>query len=205
VAASALRRAGAAALAAGLATGLVLSCSVPRSGRAERINADDVPFGLAEAAPTTTTTILPPDAALLLDGDFSETVTLYFAQDTRFVAVSRTLNAPLTLDAVVDALTRGPRPEDGAAITRSVIGEGDVEQVTSRGGVATVQLGAKFPELPPAEQRLGIAQLVLTLTERPGIGQVGFAVNGQPADVPRADGSLDQGPLSRDDYRTLLR
>jgi len=79
-----------------------------------------------------------------------------------------------------------------------------VERVTARGGVAIVQLGAKFPELPPSEQSLGIAQLVLTLTDRPGIGQVSFSLNGQPTDVPRADGSLDRGPLAHDDYRTLL-
>jgi hypothetical protein len=192
---------------AGLATlGLLATaCGVPDNGGAQRINASEVPFGLAEPAPTTTTTTLALlDSGLLAGTDLSE-VTLYFAQDARFVAVTRTIGAPLTLNAVVEALTLGPLPEDGAAGTRSVIGTGDVEQVTSRGGVATVELGSKFPELPPAEQRLGIAQLVLTLTARPGIGQVSFSINGQPADVPRADGYLDRGPLSRDDYRTLLQ
>jgi spore germination protein GerM len=190
------------------AIGLVIaSCGVPDHGRAQRINAADVPFGLAEPAPTTTTTapFPPPDSGLLSDGEMTEAVTLYFAQDARFVAVNRAIGPPLTLNAVVDALSQGPLPEDGAEGTRSVIGTGDVEQVTSRAGVATVELGSKFPELPPAEQRLGIAQLVLTLTDRPGIGQVAFAINGQPADVPRADGYLDRGPISRDDYRTLLR
>jgi hypothetical protein len=180
------------------------ACGVPDHGRAQRLNAADVPFGLAEPAPTTTSAVLSPESGLL-GGDLTESVTLYFAQDARFVAVDRTIGAPLTLNAVVDALTKGPLPEDDAEGTRSVIGTGDVEQVTARGGVATVTLGSKFPELPPAEQRLGIAQLVLTLTARPGIGQVGFSLNGQPADVPRADGYLDRGPLSRDDYRTLLR
>ena len=184
---------------------LTIACGVPEHGGAQRINEADVPFGLAEPAPTTTTSSFHlGEPGLLAGGDLAD-VTLYFAQDARFVAVSRTIAAPLTLNVVVDALTRGPLPEDGAEGTRSVIGTGDVEQVTSRGGVATVELGNKFPELPPAEQRLGIAQLVLTLTARPGIGQVSFAINGQPADVPRADGYLDRGPLSRDDYRTLLR
>ena len=182
------------------------SCGVPDHSRAQRINAADVPFGLAEPAPTTTTAPFPPpDSGLLSDGEMTEAVTLYFAQDARFVAVNRAIGPPLTLNAVVDALSQGPLPQDGAEGTRSVIGTGDVEQVTSRAGVATVELGSKFPELPPAEQRLGIAQLVLTLTDRPGIGQVAFAINGQPADVPRADGYLDRGTISRDDYRTLLR
>ena len=187
------------------ALGLVTaSCGVPDHGRVQHINATEVPFGLAEPAATTTTTP-PPDSGLLTGGDLAEAVTLYFAQDARFVAVSRPIGPPLTLNAVVAALSQGPQPEDGAEGIRSVIGNGDVEQVTSRGGVAIVELGSRFPELPPAEQRLGIAQLVLTLTARPGIGQVSFAINGQPADVPRADGYLDRGPLSRDDYRTLLR
>jgi hypothetical protein len=181
------------------------ACGVPAHSRAERIDAGKVPFGLAAPSPTTTSsTIPPPDSGILTSGDITEGVTLYFPAGPHFVAVNRTLGAPLTLNAVVDALTKGPRPEDLAASARSVIGEGDVERVTSRGGVAIVQLGAKFPELPPSEQSLGVAQLVLTLTDRPGIGQVSFMLNGQPADVPRANGTLDRGPLSHDDYAALL-
>src|SRR4051812_36017225 len=94
------------ALAALLSLGLLTTaCGVPDHSGARRINEADVPFGLAEPAATTTTSPFPlGEPGLLAGGDRAE-VTLYFAQDARFVAVSRTIAAPLTLNVVVDALT----------------------------------------------------------------------------------------------------
>jgi spore germination protein GerM len=51
-----------------------------------------------------------------------------------------------------------------------------------------------------------VAQIVLTLTSRPGIGQVLFSVDGVPTGVPRGRGDL-AGPLTPvtfDDYSSLV-
>ena len=80
-----------------------------------------------------------------------------------------------------------------------------MENIRVRTGIASVELGARFRELPLSEQRLAVAQLVLTLTDRPGIGQVLFTVNEEAVEVPRLNGSIARGPVSRDDYQPPAR
>jgi hypothetical protein len=60
--------------------------------------------------------------------------------------------------------------------------------------------------LSPIDQRLAIAQLVLTFTSRPGIGQAIFSVNEVPIAVPRGRGDLSKPgePVSYDDYTSLI-
>ncbi|MDH4145999.1 MAG: GerMN domain-containing protein, partial [Acidimicrobiia bacterium] len=133
-----------------------------------------------------------------------ERVLLYFATESNLVEVRVQLPVPVTLARLLEALT--VRPElAGSPNLRTVLGPEDVQSVTTLGGVATVDLGSRFSELPVAEQRLAVAQMVLTLTSQAGVGQVRFTVAGQEADVPRADGSIARSAVSRDDYATLLR
>lgn len=69
------------------------------------------------------------------------------------------------------------------------------------GGVATVDLDEAFALLDGRDQRITLAQLVFTLTGRPGVGRVSFTVEGDPVDIPRGDGTLTSGSVSRDAYR----
>jgi spore germination protein GerM len=75
-------------------------------------------------------------------------------------------------------------------------------------GVATIELSPGFFEqVPPQDQLLAIGQIVLTVTEVGGIGQVLFTQGGNPLGVPRGpSGGLSDGkePLSRRDYQELL-
>jgi spore germination protein GerM len=74
-------------------------------------------------------------------------------------------------------------------------------------GVASVDsTRGLLDTLSPLDQRLAVAQIVLTLTSRPGIGQVLFSVDGVPTGVPRGRGDL-AGPLTPvtfDDYSSLV-
>ena len=74
-------------------------------------------------------------------------------------------------------------------------------------GVATITLPPGFFEqIPPEDQLLAIGQIVLTVTEVGGIGQVLFVQDGLPRAVPRRSGGSSDGvtPLSRRDYTDLL-
>jgi hypothetical protein len=75
-------------------------------------------------------------------------------------------------------------------------------------GVATVDLvGEVFEDIPGGvEQRRAVAQIVLTLTQRPGVGQVSFTLDGEPLQVPKLGNVLsDPGePVARIDYVSLL-
>jgi spore germination protein GerM len=193
-----------------LLAGSVLAgaCSVPTDNQAHVVPNDQVPFGLADPVTTTTaatTTTAVESSAITTTTVGPESVRLYFAQDSQFVAVPRRMARPVTLQAVVEGLAGGPHPPDEPGNLRSVVGNGDVKGVVLRAGIASVQLDAKFIELPPAEQRLAVAQLVLTLTERPGVGQVTFQVLEQPADVPLPNGRLTKAAVSRDDYASMLK
>lgn len=205
------RVAGAARLAARKAlAGLVLvpgtllgGCGVPAQSRAQIVAPDDVPFGLATGDSTTTTSEAVGFDPIL----DTQAVPLYFSDGNRIVAVIREVAGPSLLLNVVHALAVKPSgaPEAGESPEyRSAVGPDDVVDVTVQAGIATVELADSFRDLPTAEQRLAVAQLVLTLTDQPGIGQVAFEVGEQPVPVPRADGTLAREKVSRDDFMELL-
>jgi spore germination protein GerM len=75
------------------------------------------------------------------------------------------------------------------------------------GGVANVNSKIGYLDsIKPNEQRLAIAQIVLTLTSQPGIGQVTFSVGGKPIGVPRGRGDIAGAgiPVTFDDYKMLI-
>jgi spore germination protein GerM len=171
------------------------SCGVPNSDF-DHIDEDAVPFGLAE---TPSTQSVPSTTADLAQQD----VILYFVRDRELVPVTRRLPAPVSLDDVVAALVDGPAPEAGRDV-RSALSEDLVEKSETRAGVATVAVTTSFKDLATTEQRLAVAQLVVTLTGRPGVGQVAFTIDGEPVPVPTGDGLLAGRPVSRDDFTSVL-
>ena len=92
---------------------------------------------------------------------------------------------------------------------RTLLPEDLVNSVVESGtGYVTVDLaGEPFDLIDAADQRAAIAQIVLTLVSRPGVGQVQFTRDGELMRVPRRDGlQSDPGELvSRQDYESLLR
>ncbi|MFN0026930.1 MAG: GerMN domain-containing protein [Acidimicrobiales bacterium] len=178
-------------------------CGVPAQTHAQIVAEDDVPFGLASSNSSTTSTTAVMGFDPLLD---TGVVALYFSDGTRIVAVTREVAGPSMLLNVVHALAVKPGTPVvvGSPEYRSAVGPDDVVEVTVQAGIATVELADSFRDLPTTEQRLAVAQLVLTLTDQPGIGQVAFVVGDQPVPVPRADGTLAREKVSRDDFMELL-
>lgn len=173
----------------------VAGCGVSAEKAPTVANDESVPFGLLSPnAPT----LVPPATA-----PTSEPVTLYFISGDRLVAVERRLDPPVSLTAVVAALAEPPL--DQGAVLRSATGPPfGVAQTKLSAGVVQVDLLPSVASLGGDAQLLAIAQLVCTLTGRPGIGQVGFTLAGAPVDVPRGDGTLTSSAVSRDDYASLI-
>lgn len=183
------------AIAAALVTLAVAGCGVPSDSDARRIAPDELPAALS--APTSTSTTLPPESR--------QFVQLFYVRADRLVPTIDEIAVNPTLNEVLAALVSGPVEELANAGFRSAFGAADaVRDVTLLGGVATVDLTSAFSLLPPGDQVLGLGQIVLTLTAQPGVGQVRFTLEGQAIDVPRGDGNLATGPVSRDDYSDLL-
>jgi spore germination protein GerM len=149
---------------------------------------------------------VPPRGAAMMLPAVGPVVQLYFVDGSgqRLALVQRNIGEA-TLMAVMEALADGPtRAERRQGLRTAFPGDEAIANVGLVGGVGLVDLTEQFRTLDGPTQRLAIAQTVLTLTARPGVGRVAFSLQGSPIDVPRGDGTLVQGSVSRDNYVELL-
>ena len=211
---------------------MAVSCGVPQDPEVRVID-DEIPNALAATTTTTTTTTpttttttmttttlapttLSPSSTVLRTSTIAlpttapppttipNVVALYFVMGDRLVKVNRRIEDPADAEALISLLMLGPLFDDQVPFARTAIEFGDIERVTLAGGIATVDLGSKFADLPSSERRRAVSQLVMTLAGRPGIGPVRFRLGGQPIGVPRGDGSLGGRTVSSDDYVSLV-
>jgi spore germination protein GerM len=172
------------------------ACAVQEQQRPRAVDDESVPFDLlARDAPPLVPTSSPAG---------TESVTLCYVDHDEIVQLPLPLDQPVAVADVVAALVAPPAGAPESVLT--TLGEPSVvRQVDVRAGIAHVDLRAAVSALGSDEQLLAIAQLVCTLTARPGVGQVAFTLEGSPVDIPTGDGSLTAAPVSRDDYAQLLR
>lgn len=173
---------------------LAASCGVPTQDAVHATDDGAVPFQLLDrSAPP----LVPPPV-----GPVAEATELWFVREGRLTSVSTSLRAPASLADVIAALAR---PPDIDPPVRSAFADASVaRKVTLTGGVATVDLDERVANISGEEQTLAIAQIVCTLTGRPGVGQVAFTLGGAPLTVPKGDGSAVTSPVARDDYASLI-
>ena len=205
---SATGRALGAVFCAGLA---VVGCSIPQEGSVQSIDPVDIPYDLNV---TTTSTSLspsaPPSTNNSSDGDAAptvESVNLFFIAGSQVVPITQLLLSPATPGQVLASLVEGLPPGDVAAGLRTAIPDAATFEITVERGMARIDLPpALTSAIPGSEQRLAIAQIVLTLTRRAGIGQVMFTSGDRPQSVPRGRGDLTQpgGSVACEDYANLL-
>jgi spore germination protein GerM len=185
-----------------LALALVVAlsaCSGLRSEDNDHPLADDeVPYDLL-AGPTTTTTEPPAPT----------TTTLPWRTNLWYIAGGRAVQAPRQLveqpdvAQVLRLLLNGPSDDD-QPLVRSALDAGDAAIVgRPAGGTLTIALQSDFGARSPTEQVLALAQLVLTVTEVPGVGRVAFRIGDADIAVPLPNGQLAEGSVSRDDYLVL--
>lgn len=194
-----------------------VGCSIPGSGGVKSVDPGKIPYELnatSTSAPPTTTPATTTTTSPVIETTTTisstipvEQVSLFFVAGTQVVPIDRLLLSPAAAPQVLAALAEGPPEGDVAAGLRSALPTDFAAPVTVEGGIATVVLPATFiTDLPGGEQRLAIAQIVLTLTQQSGVGQVRFTSNNEPQAVPRGRGDLsDPGAtVACDDYANLL-
>jgi spore germination protein GerM len=127
--------------------------------------------------------------------------------DDRLTPAVEDLPLDSTPQDVLDTLLEGlPRYAEGTVL-RTALPEQLTATVLVSRGLAVVDTDTSLlTEISPVDQRFAIGQIVLTLTSRPGIGQVSFTVDGRPQAVPRGRGDLAPAnePVAYDDYVSLL-
>ncbi|MEU4479233.1 GerMN domain-containing protein [Micromonospora sp. NPDC023966] len=130
---------------------------------------------------------------------------LCFVQGDGLTAVTRRADGLPGVDAHLQHLLAGP---DGAERDRGLAtalpGTVAVAGATLSGTVATVDVRQAGEETGRNDEVLAFGQIVCTLTQRPDVDSVAFRRDGQPLEVPRADGNLSALPLTAADYRPLL-
>lgn len=180
----------------GLAVLLSGACGVGTDDGVEAIDAGDVPFGLLE--PDRVPVAAPrPGAATVVD------LYLYDPEARHLVPVLRRVEAT-GLDAVVAELESGPSEPESAIGLQSALAEVDaVIGVELVGAAAAVDLAESFTELGGTEQRVALAQLVFSLTGRPGVDELLVTIEGEQVGVPRADGTVTGDAVERADYESL--
>ena len=196
---------------------VVTSCSIPGDGSVKQIDADKIPYELNATttssppttvpASTTTTPVVETTTSTSSSTIPVEIVSMFFVAGTQVVPIDRLLLSPAAAPQVLAALSEGPPEGDAAAGLRSALPVGFAAEVTVERGIATVELPGTFiTDLPGGEQRLAVAQIVLTLTRQSGVGQVRFTSNYEPQSVPRGRGDLSTpgATVACDDYANLL-
>lgn len=180
---------------AAVAIATTLGCGVPRDPEPRELSEDAVPFGLLAPETTQTTEAVSEPAA---------SAVVYLLRGDRLSPVPRQVEAPVSPSRLLLALVEGPTTEEAQAGFRTAISsETRIRGVTSVAGVVTVELSSQFVEVTGQDQILAIAQIVFTATESGGAGAVRFRLDGEPVEIPRADGTLTSAPLTRADYAAL--
>lgn len=186
---------------------LAVGCSTSTSGDFERIPAQDIPFGLASPNSTTTTSTTTVPATETTTDVVEQPIDLYFVLSSAVIRVQRNVASPASVAQALALLAEGPANDPAYAGLRTALPTDFRAEVRVTRGVALVDATRTFlTALQPADQRLAIAQIVLTLTSRPGVGQVIFRVDGESIAVPRGRGDIvgPGTPVTFDDYANLV-
>ena len=186
------------------------SCAVPSSGSYQQVSNADIPFGLSSpqtTIPQTTTTVSDPNSTESLPIAVSEPVDLFFISNSRIIKVQRNVASPANPAQALSSLVEGPSTSPEFVGLRTALPTTFTAKVDVIRGVAQVDATRAFlNSLSGLDQKLAIAQIVLTLTSRPGVGQVLFSVEGKLISVPRGRGdSVASGvAVTFDDYASLI-
>lgn len=180
--------------AVAVAVALALAgCAVGAQDDAEWIDPSDVPFGLTLAEPRRAQDGEP--------GPETATFSVFLVGPGGLTEVRRRASVSTDAQDVVDTLLEGPTDQEAATGLRSALPPRTRADVSAESSDATVDLSGSFLEAARAEQALAIGQLVYTLTAVPGITRVRFLLDGEPLDIPRADGTVTREPVSRSEVQ----
>lgn len=175
----------------GLVAVVLASCTVPSEDRAQVMSADEVPFELTGVGTTTDVSVTSVTA--------NRAVKVFLVRDDRLEVVDR-IASPADPENVLALLALGPTETETASGMRSALVADLAEIVDTERDLITIDLADEFSALAPTEQRLALAQITYAMTQLPSLNRVEFLVAGQPASVPRGNGSSTDGPVSPADY-----
>ncbi|MBN1171823.1 MAG: GerMN domain-containing protein [Micromonosporaceae bacterium] len=130
---------------------------------------------------------------------------LCFVRDAKLVVVVRRVAGYPVPSAHLRHLVSGPNEAERTTNLVNPLSDGNIAaEVRIDGTEAIVEFRAEVDTTVRTDEILMYGQIVCTLTTRPDTTGVSFYQEGQRLGIPRADGSLSQGPLTRIDYEELI-
>lgn len=176
-------------------------CGLPQDKQPHELSADNVPFGLLQPS-TSTTQVSTPSPA-------TRAASIYLVETSsdgtsRLVPVDREVKMPVTVDDVVRSLLAGiGRAEKNRGLTTSIPSATELLGTSLDAGVLTVNLSKALGDARGEAQKVAIAQIVYTVTERSAINAVRFKIDGKDVGVLIDGGSESTDPVDRNDYRSV--
>jgi hypothetical protein len=186
-----------------------VACGVVDDGKVQRINPgalDDTLPSTTESTTTTTEAVTTTTGLETTTTDVqTEPVKLYYIVSGLLNSVPNQLPSQFALTQLVALLQHGPPEGDLGRGLRNALPDAETAEITvtaDGAGVAQVVLpDGFFDSIVVGDQRLAVGQVVMTLLDSRGIGQVVFnqQVSGPAGEVIPA-GQL----ITRLDYQSLL-
>ena len=148
---------------------------------------------------STVPTVAPPT------GPTAHIADIYLVKGQKLIPAQRLIADPTTLERILQSLLSGPTSiESGSGLRSALPSTVLLRGVTVQGDTAHLDLSEGLTGIDTGDQAYAIAQLVYTTTTWRGITRMQLMVEGQQVQVPRADGTLTEGPVGRSDYASLL-
>lgn len=191
------------ALALGVAAMLASSCGLSTDNSPESLAPENIPEELGGTSTSTTSLNAPggTEVTLWLVGNGDD----YSMEDLNEVLVPTQHSVVLTSNQALIVLetlfTYVPDEQAEPGLVNPLLSPGTtINDVRVNDRAAVVDLPSSFYETAdPASY----GQIVLTLTELPGIGRVQFQADGDEHDVTDANSRVLEGPATADDYAPI--
>lgn len=179
------------AVAAISAAMLLASCGVPDQ------SSPDIISGSRPAARPSPVSHLPTPTSAELK--------VYFVDSSnRVVPVTRP-NPVGGLATAITTLLAGPTSEENTAGLSSAIPVGTtLTSVHQTGSTAALDFSDALASVTGREQLLAFAQIVVTADSLPDVDRVQISIAGQEVNAPEPNGTLAQGPVTKNDYASLV-
>lgn len=178
------------------ATVLVVSavlagCSVPDQSQPDIINGSG-----AAVRPSPVSQPATPTSAQMQ---------VYFVNNSNQVEAVDRSKPVAQLSTAIAALLAGPTSQEIAAGMSSAIPVGTtLDSARRSGSTAALDFSDALASVSGREQLLAFAQIVLTAESLSAVDRVQISIAGQVVNAPEPDGTLAQGPVTRNDYASLV-
>ena len=177
---------------AAVAACLLTSCGLPAEDEPHAVDLPRRPLTTPAAGATSSEA----------PGEVAEVLCL--VRDSRLVQVVRRVSASPTPQRQLEHLVAGPTETERAGGLTTALAATSLTVTVQPAGEARVEFAVADEGNARSDETLAYGQVVCTLTARLDVSSVVFTRDGDVLQVPRADGSLSNGPLRGGDYVSLI-